>query len=201
MHPATKQCNYSVNIVNNLTTNSSTSALSAAQGVDLDTRLSALENAIDPSRMQIITSYTTNVNSEIYISTTGKGVSNVPIGYPASSFDISGISKVYIVVEYTLIYDANAFSYHYDSVFYVTLGHLNGGLYILSEYYSNWDGTNKREIGTFTQVLDVKNKRYYKNNVEIVGIPSIYATYGSTKRDVGASINRGSKIVCTMYGR
>ena len=200
VHPATKQCNYSVNIVNNLTTNSSTSALSAAQGVDLDARLSALENAIDPSRMQIITSYTTNVNAEITIEPTRNGVSNVLVGYPTSSFDISGISKVYVVVEYTLIYDDRALSYQYDSKLYVTLGYLSGGLYILNTRSSS-DDANKREIGTFTQVLDVKNKRYYKNDVEIVQIPKVYTTYDCTRSDLRASINSGTKIVCTMYGR
>lgn len=193
VHPTTKQCNYSVDIVDNLTTASSTSALSAKQGQELNTRLASLENAIDPSRMQILTSFT--VNS---INVSGRNA--MEIAGPSSSYSLNNISVVYCVIEYNLSYRCSYFNYRNEARFYITLGDLDGSMYIISHNYNDWDGESKRSTGTFTQVLYVRNGNYYKdqNRSNLVsGIPYVYAT--CQNGTVYAYIE--GAITGTIYGR
>lgn len=193
VHPTTKQCNYNVDIVDNLTTASSTSALSAKQGQELNTRLAALENAIDPSRMQILTSFTVN---SINVS----GRNTMKIAGPNSSYSLSNISVVYCVIEYNLSYSCSYFNYRNEARFYITLGDLDGSMYIISHNYNTWDGEGKTSRGTFTQVLYVRNGKYYKEQTgsnSVSGIPNVYAT--CQNGTVYAYID--GAITGTVYGR
>ena len=193
VHPSTKQCNYSVDIVDNLTTASSTSALSAKQGQELNTRLAALENAIDPSKMQILTSFTVN---PINVS----GRNTMKIAGPSSSYSLNNISVVYCVIEYNLSYSCSYFNYRNEARFYITLGDLDGSMYIISHNYNDWDGESKRSTGAFTQVLYVRNGNYYKNQNGsnlVSGIPVVYAT--CQNGTVYAYID--GAITGTVYGR
>lgn len=202
VHPSTKQCNYNVNVVDNLTTASSTSALSAKQGQELNTRLAALENAIDPSRMQILTSFTVRP-SNVAIPTTAYGANNTYVAGPSNSYSLNNISVVYCVIEYDLSYSCNSFSYRYDAAFYITFGYRAGSMYIISHNYNDWGGELKRSTGTFTQVLYVRNGNYYKNqnmSNSVSGIPVVCATYENSRSDIYGHVKSGT-ITGTIYGR
>ena len=188
-----------MDIVDNLTTASSTSALSAKQGQELNTRLAALENAIDPSRMQILTSFTVRP-SNIEISTTAYGANNTYVAGPSSGYSLNNISVVYCVIEYNLSYRCSYFNYRNEARFYITLGDLDGSMYIISHNYNDWDGESKRSTGAFTQVLYVRNGNYYKNQNGsnlVSGIPVVYAT--CQNGTVYAYID--GAITGTVYGR
>lgn len=204
VHPSTKQCNYSVDIVDNLTTASSTSALSAKQGQELNTRLAALENAIDPSRMQILTSFTVRP-SNIEISTTAYGANNTYVAGPSSGYSLNNISVVYCVIEYNLSYSCTFFNRRDDAAFYITFGYRAGSMYIISHNYNDWGGELKRSTGTFTQVLYVRNGNYYKNQNGsnlVSGIPGVYATYESSNNGSNVyGVVKSGTVTGTIYGR
>ena len=203
VHPSTKQCNYSVDVVDNLTTASSTSALSAKQGQELNTRLAALENAIDPSRMQILTSFTVRP-SNVSIPITASGAIDTYVAGPSSSYSLNNISVVYCVIEYDLSYRCTSFSYHNNAAFYITFGYRAGSMYIISHNYNTWDGESKRSTGTFTQVLYVRNGKYYKDqnrSNSVSGIPYVYATYeNSSGNNIYGYVQSGT-VTGTIYGR
>ena len=205
VHPSTKQCNYSVNIVDNLTTASSTSALSAKQGQELNTRLAALENAIDPSRMQILTSFTENYYDGDIRITSGN---STPIASPRNSYDISNISLVYCTVEYNILYSGYNWEQSGLTVpgFYVCFGDYQNDLIIFmrigGEGYG-WNGDSVTSAGTFTQVLYIQNGNYYKNSdhtERVYDIPYVIAGVEAPLRNTYAQIDGGS-ITVTVYGR
>ena len=205
VHPAAKQCNYNVTVVDNLTTSSSTSALSAKQGQELNTRLAALENAIDPSRMQILTSFTENFqDGDIRIN---RG-NSVPIASPQNSYNISNISLVYCTIEYDISY--SGYNWYQSGLivpeFYVCFGDYQNALIIFmrlgGEDYG-WNGDSDTSVGTFTQVLYIRNGNYYEDRDyanRVYDIPYVIAHVESPSSGTYAQIDGGS-VTVTVYGR
>ena len=107
VHPTTKQCNYSVSIIDNLTSSSTTAALSANQGRLLDQKIAELETKIEESAAPIIIdsgSIDTHRTKEASVKacdyvvlTFSEASSREYICTPGASVEMIGIGGFYVV--------------------------------------------------------------------------------------------------------
>lgn len=202
-HPLEKQCDYSVNVVNNLVSGSTTDALSAYQGNLLSQRIAALEDDIDPSRMQHLAELTLVFDSSLTSNFTG----TKQAFYPQTSISTRNYNVLYIEVDYRINVrfrigvngGSGSYSFQLGRDSSSQLALFGGSVYSTNTQIVRYDDMKSFVVYPSSSNLAVYTNKEHTGSI-IQNITSVYVNYTERTNYAEFNVQSGS-VTLNVYAK